>query len=199
MSVNGLKRKREIGLLAGLLLVLAVVVYVDFRPSGMPGTDAPRTVAVEPLRIPNPALHLNRLAELRKMDYTGDHRNIFSATLPPPKPSTDAKQKAAAAAAAAAAASTRKGPAEPPGLHVPLTFYGMATDPKTGQKLAFFTSGDKVLIASSGQTLLGHFRLLQIGRKTVEFEDVGTGQLATLTMTPPVTPPAAQPQSMPGQ
>ncbi len=184
-----MNRKKEVGVLVALLLALAAVVYWDLRPAGIPGDDSAKTVSIDPLHVPNPALHLGRLAELRKMDYTGDERNIFSATLPPPAPPKQVEQTAAAAAAAAAAA--RSGPSVPPALHVPLTFYGMATDPKTGQKLAFFTSGDKVLIASRGQTLLGHFRLLQIGRNTVEFEDIGSGRLATLTMTPPITPPAA--------
>ncbi len=179
-------RKREIGVLVVLMLVLLVVIYRDMRPDVMAGGGTSENIAVQPLRIPDPDLHLNRLAEIQKMDYTGNHRNIFSATPPPPPPSkTEMAKKAAAAAAAAAAAQA--GPPLPPPLQVPLTFYGMAIDPKTGQKLAFFTNGDHVYIASQGQTLLGHLRLLQIGRNTVEFEDTGSGQMATLTMTPLLT------------
>ena len=178
-----MSKRKEIGVLVALLVVLAGVLYWDLRPTVMAGPDGPQMIAVEPLSVPNPALHLGRLAEIRQMDYKGNHRNIFSATPPPPPPSVVAKQRAAKGGAAAVAA----GPRVPPPLQVPLTFYGMAIDPKTGRKLAFFTSGDHVYIASEGQTLLGHFRLRQVGNNTVEFEDVTTGRMATLTMTPLVT------------
>jgi hypothetical protein len=180
-----LSRRKEIGILVALLVLLAAVLYWDLRPAVMAGPDGPRTIAVQPLRVPNPALHLGRLAEIRQMDYKGNHRNIFSATAPPPAPPKTARKNATRAAAAAAAAAAH--PSAPAGLNVPFKFYGMAIDPKSGRKLAFFTSGDHVYIASKGQTLLGHFRLLQIGNNTVSFEDVATGQTATLTMTPPIT------------
>lgn len=180
-------RKKEIGVLLVLMLLLLVVLYRDLRPGVMAGSDTMENVAVQPLRVPDPDLHLDRLAQIQKMDYTGNHRNIFSATPPPPPPSGAAMANRAAAAAAAAAAVAHAGPPVPPQLHVPLTFYGMAIDPKTGQKLAFFTSGDHVYIASQGETLLGHFRLLQIGRNSVEFQETGSGQMATLTMTPLLT------------
>lgn len=169
------------------MLLLLVVLYRDMRPSVMAGGGATENIAVQPLRIPDPELRLNRLAAMRKMDYTGNHRNIFSATAPPPPPSKADLAKKEKAAAAAAAAAAPAGPPVPAPLHVPLTFYGMAINPKTGQKLAFFTSGDHVYIASKGQTLLGQFRLLQIGRNTVEFQDANSGRMATLTMTPLVT------------
>jgi len=176
-------RRTEISILGALLLVLAVVLYWNYRPDVMAGPYAPEAVSVQPLKVPDPSLHLDRLARIREMGYEGTHRNIFSATPPPPPPSKIAQMKQAAAAAA-----RPTGPPVPPPLQVPLTFYGMAVDPKTGKKLAFFTSGDKVEIAAAGQVLLGQFRLMKIGSNTVEVQEVSSGRTAVLTMTPPVTP-----------
>jgi hypothetical protein len=172
-------RATELKILAALLVVLAAALYWNFRPGAMDGTDAPEAVSVQPLHVPDPALHLSRLARIREMGYSGTHRNIFSSTPPPPPPSKAALLKKTRAIQQA-------GPSVPPPLQVPLTFYGMAVDPKTGRKLAFFTSGDHVYIAGQGETLLGRFRLTQIGSNTVEFQEISSGRTATLTMTPPV-------------
>ena len=177
-----MSRKTEIKILVALLAVLAVALYWNFRPDVMAGPDVPDEVAVEPLRVPDPALHLDRLAELRGMSYSGAHRNIFSAEAAPvrARAAKIAREKKPAAAVPAPAA----GPAP---LEVPLTFYGMAVDPKTGKKLGFFTSGDTVYVASEGQTLLGRFRLVKIGNNRAEFEELSSGRTAVLTMTAPVS------------
>jgi hypothetical protein len=173
-----MSRRVEIGILAALFLVLAGVVYRNFRPDAGPDSDAPDTIAAAPLKVPNPKLHLNQLARIRGLVYTGSHRNIFSATPPPPPaPPKKAVKKDKPAAVPA-------GPPVPPPLQVPLKFYGMAVDPKTGNKIAFFTNGDNVYIASPGQTLLGHFRLMNIGKDTVQIEDTLTTQTAAIPMTP---------------
>jgi hypothetical protein len=179
-----MSRRTEIGLFVVLLAVLAAAVYWNFRPASSVGADAPMAISVEPLRVKNPSLHLDRLEQLRQLSYSGSHRNIFSATPPPLPPAAAAKKTGGAAGGGAETA----GPPVPPALQVPLKFYGMAVDPKTGKKLAFFTSGDDVYIAGQGQTLLGRFRLLSIGNDTVEIEESTSGRRATLTMTPPVTP-----------
>lgn len=172
-----MSRRAEIGILVALALLLGFVVYRNFRPDAGADSDAPTTIAVQPLKIPNPALHLNRLARIRQLAYTGSHRNIFSATPPPPAPSKHAAMKDRHSAAPA-------GPSVPAALQVPLKFYGMAVDPKTGNKVAFFTDGDKVYIARPGQTLLGHFRVVTIGSDTVQIEDTSSSRMATLPMTP---------------
>ena len=48
---------------------------------------------------------------------------------------------------------------------------------------AFFNDGDDVYVIGVGETLLGRFRLMQIGNNTAEMEEVATGRTATLTMT----------------
>jgi hypothetical protein len=163
-------RRNELRILAALLVVLAAALYWNFRPGAADGSGAPEAVSVQPLRVPDPALHLDRLARIREMEYGGTHRNIFSATPAPPPPSKAAQLKKAQMVQRAVPA-----------------FYGMAVDPKTGRKLAFFTSGDHVYIATEGETLLGRFSLTEIGSNTVQFREISSGRTAVLTMTPPVT------------
>ncbi|HVB99635.1 MAG TPA: hypothetical protein VNJ12_09950 [Candidatus Dormibacteraeota bacterium] len=173
-----MSRRAEIGILVALFLVLGGVLYRNFRPPATSDSDGPADIAIHLLKVPNPALHLDQLARIRQLAYTGSHRNIFSATPPPPPVAPHAATKRDAAPA------VRAGPPGPLPLQVPLTFYGMAIDPKTGNKLAFFTNGDNVYIASPGETLLGHFRLLTIDKDTVRIEDTTTSQSAVIPMTP---------------
>ncbi len=180
-----MSRKTEIGLFTALLAVLAFVLYRNFVPTGSEGDTGPQVIAIQPLQVPNPELHLGRIARLQQMTYTGMHRNIFSDTAPPP--SVPRKGKFAEGPGGRGDSRPGAGPPAPPRLVVPLTFYGIAVDPRSGGKVAFFTSGDHVFIASQGQTLLGHFLLLQIGDKNVTIEDTGSGETTTLVMTPPVT------------
>jgi hypothetical protein len=174
-----MNRRTEIGILAALLLALGGVLYWNFRPNANADSDAPVAIAVALLKVPNPTLHLDQLARIRQLVYTGSHRNIFSATPPPP-----AAPLKAATPKRGATSLTPAGPPVPPPLQVPLKFYGMATDPGTGNTVAFFTNGDNVYIASPGQMLLGHFRLMEIGNDTVRIEDTTSSRVAVIPMTP---------------
>lgn len=171
-----MKRQTEIGILVALFLVLAFMLYRNFRPATGAALDAPGEVVVQPLHVPNPAVHLGRLARIRQVIYSGNHRNIFSAAPPPPAAPKRVVKNAPPAIPA--------GPPMPPPLQIPLKFYGVATDPASGNMLAFFTNGDKVYIASPGETLLGHFRLLSIGNDSARIEDTTTNQSGTIAMTP---------------
>ena len=65
---------------------------------------------------------------------------------------------------------------------MPATFFGYVTDARTGAKRAFFNDGDDVYVVAVGETLLGRFRLLQLGNNTAQVEETATGRTATLTM-----------------
>jgi hypothetical protein len=170
-----MSRRAQQAVLAVLLAVLAVVAYRNLRPSGATVSDLPTSIAVQPLKIENPSLHLARLDRIRKLEYKGTHRNIFVAAPLPPPPSEAKKEEA-----------KQFGPPPPPPLQVPLTFFGMETDPRSGSRRAFFSDGDDVYIAKVGQVLLKQFRVVQIGNNTTELEELSSGRRATLTMVPPV-------------
>jgi hypothetical protein len=170
-------RRTQILVLSGLAVLLMAVLYLEFRPQD----SAPAITAVngkfEPLPVENPALRLDLLDRLKKFQYEGSHRNIFSASLPPAVPAAPAVPVAPVKPIVAPL------PSGPPPLVVPATFFGYVTDARTGTRRAFFSDADDVYVVAVGETLLGRFRLLQIGNNTAEMEEVSTGRMTTLTLT----------------
>jgi hypothetical protein len=156
------------GLLTVILLLLAYVIY-GFR---QPGTAVVATSAVE-----NPALRLDLLEQLKKFQYQGTRRNIFSTA---PLPVEVVTQLAPAPANAA--------PIQLPGpapLVVTAVFFGHVTDTRSGTRRAFFSEGEEVYVLGLGEVLLSRFRLVQIGNNTAELEEMASGRRTTLTMENP--------------
>jgi hypothetical protein len=177
-------------LLAGLGVVLAATLYNSFHTSSPAGTSGvlAENSSFQPIDVEEPRLHLDRLEKLRKMQTADTHRNIFvAAPLPavvsaaqlamkPPEPFVGPKP-----------------PPPPPPLQVPAEFFGYATRHNSGKKVAFFTSGDDVLVVPEGDAFLGRFRLVRINNDTAEIEELGTGRRTTVAMVqPPGEPAGAQ-------
>lgn len=172
-----MNRRMQILLLVGLVAVLGVVAYTQFHSTDYAAPTVPAfNSAFSPLPVENPALRLDLLDRLKKFEYQGSHRNIFSAALPPPPPPS------APVSATAPKPAAPPPPSGPPPLVVPATFFGYVTDARTGAKRAFFNDGDDVYVVAVGETLLGRFRLLQLGNNTAQVEETATGRTATLTM-----------------
>jgi hypothetical protein len=163
------------------LLIVGGLMYLWNRNSvsGIPGVSSV-SAGFQPLNVQDPELRLDMLDKIRKLEYAGAHRNIFSATpLPPP---------AAVAEAAAAAARRNVGPVQPPPPpppSVPATFFGFVSNPTGANRLGFFQAGDDVYVVGEGSLLLTNFRLLKIGNDTAEFEEISTGRKASLAITQP--------------
>jgi len=119
------------------------------------------------------------LERLKKLQYQGSHRNIFSSVAPPPVSAVPPPGIAPPPITAPV------GPSGTAPLVVPATFYGFVTDAQTGMRRAFFMEGENVYIIAVGEMLLGHYRLVQIGNSSVELEETSTGRRATLTMEEP--------------
>jgi hypothetical protein len=173
-------KRTQIYVLGGLIALLLVVLYFyEFKSSGpgLSGVLAADT-KFEPLDVQEPSLRLDQLERLRKLEYSGSHRNIFVAGAPPlPKP---------VAGEAAAVAQRPIGPQPPPPLQVPAEFFGYAAQTKSGKRVAFFTSGDDVLVVAEGDRFLNAFRLVHIGNESAEVEEISSGRHA---MVPLVQPP----------
>lgn len=176
---NMSKQQKRIVLLAVLGLLFFYIVYRSNRPPEIAAVVSSADEKFRPIAVENPALKLELLERLKKLQYQGSHRNIFSSVAPPavsavpPPPSTPALPVAPAA------------PSGPAPLVVPATFYGFVTDAQSGMRKAFFLEGENVYVIAVGETLLGRFRLMQIGNSSVELEEIGTGRRATLTMEEP--------------
>jgi hypothetical protein len=176
-----MKRRNQIAsaLLISVLLLLVYVIYSNSRPVAV--VVAPGTVqSFVPLAVENPALRVDLLQELKKFQYQGPRRNIFTtAPLPPPVPVQQASP-----------VPVISGPASipgPPPLVVPATFFGRVTDKRSGASRAFFSSGDDVFVLGLGETLMNRFRLVQIGDNTAEMEEIASGRRTTLTMERPAS------------
>jgi hypothetical protein len=171
-----MSRRIQILLLAVLVLLLSYEAYRNFWPSDVASAVAVPTQRFVPLSVTDPSLRFDLLDRLKKFQYQGSQRNIFSATAPPPPAPAASQVKSTAFAA----------PAGPPPLVVPAKFFGYVTDARTGARRAFFSEGDDVYILGVGEVLLDRFRLLQIGNDTVQVEEIASGRRTTLTMQEPI-------------
>jgi hypothetical protein len=165
-----------------VLIVVAGLMYFWNRNSGagIPGVASVANTGFQPLNVDDPGLRLDLLKKIHELEYSGAHRNIFSAVALPPEPS---------AAQKAAEARRSQGPVlppPPPPPSVPATFFGYVSNPGGANRLGFFQSGEDVYVVGEGSLLLSNFRLLKIGNDTAEFEEVSTGRKASLAMTQPV-------------
>jgi hypothetical protein len=169
-----------------LLVILAgagVFAYFETRGNSAGPAQSSALGGYTPIEVENPSLRLDLLEGLRKVEYTGRHRNIFSEIAPPPvlTPAEVAKRDAEMHSAVVA------GPPPVAPVMVDLKFYGYVDDPKTGNRRAFFTNGDDVFIAGVGDTLENRLRVVHIGNDSVELEEISSQRHTTLTIEPDVT------------
>jgi hypothetical protein len=171
-------RQKRVTLLAVLGVVLLYALYRSNRGPEIAPVVSSADEKFRPIAVENPALKLELLDRLKKLQYQGSHRNIFSSVAPPPP-------SAAPPSAAVAPPPVVPVPSGPAPLVIPAMFYGFVTDVQTGMRRAFFMEGENVYIIGVGETLLGRYRLVQIGNSSVELEEISTGRHATLTMEEP--------------
>lgn len=172
-----MSRRTELYIFAGLMVLVAYSGYYYFsshnQVATVPGVFAANT-KFQPLDVQEPRLHVDLLARIRKTEYSGSHRNIFSATAPPPVEKS-----------AREASSSFVGPhpaPPPPPVQIPAQFFGYAWRPHSDKRVAFFTSGDDVLIVHEGDTFLGRFRLDHIGNDSADVEEISSGRHATVPL-----------------
>jgi len=138
----------------GTLVVLLLLVYFFNRSSSGNAPAAAPDAKFEPLKVEDPALRVYELDTVRKAEYKGADHNIFVYGPPRPSPAEVAKK--------VAEENRHKvyGPPPPPPippLVVPATFFGYATNPKTMNRLAFFSTPDDVFIVGEGGMLMNRF------------------------------------------
>jgi len=171
-----MSRRHRMIVLLGLLVILPAAYWLNTRSPGIPGVLASDT-KFKPLDIQEPQLRLDLLAELNKLEYTGAHRNIFVEE-PLPSPMTPA-QKAKESARRFVGPML---PPPPPPLSVPVQFFGYESLPGSGRRIAFFKSGDDVLVVAEGDTFLTGFRLVHIGNDSADVEEISSGRRATVQL-----------------
>jgi hypothetical protein len=177
-----MSQRAQIYVLFGLMALLAFVVYYyEFGHSSVPGISGvlAADTKFEPLDVQEPSLRIDELDRLRKLAPSSSHRNIFVAAPPPPPQPTPAQ------VAAARPPVGPQLPPPPPPLQVPAEFFGYASQPASGKRVAFFTSGDDVLVVPEGDKFLNSYRLVHVGNESVDVEEISSGRHQTMPLVQP--------------
>ena len=166
------KTRRQLGLLAGLLVLLLVVLAYNrdgdpvsattpapVRASG-PGR-ASRAVDVELVR-------LDALTRARPEPQAGTRNPFrFGASAPPvSEPSMTTRPRTGAAAAPTLAPPVPMGPPPPP--PITLKFIGVVEHAPSRMKLAVLSDGRNIFYGKQGDTIEGRYRIERIGVESIE-------------------------------
>jgi hypothetical protein len=170
-------QKNQVILLGALVVIMAVVWYLNRATS----TTAPGNVAsfqkYELLAVENPQLHRDKMEAAQKTEYHSLGRNPFSEIAPPTE-----QQKVKTVASHTPVGPPVLPPPPPPTLPGNMKFFGYGTIPNGTLRRAFLSDGDEVYIVGEGDTLLGRFRIVKINNGNLEFEEIATGRRNTVTL-----------------
>jgi hypothetical protein len=200
----GLENKRQVYLAAALFSVVALIggweLYTSFagpstpRPVPQVATPvkataaAPATLAATQATAPSaqkldnigidPSLHMDKLAQSENIEYEGTGRNIFSAESAPVKIPVPA-------ASARPTVPVATGPPPPPPVPKPpaidLKYFGYSQ--KSDKSfVAYFTHGEDVFVAKSGEIVDRRYKVGTIKANSVEVTDLSYNNTQTLSL-----------------
>ncbi|MGA9249876.1 MAG: hypothetical protein WBV87_16640 [Candidatus Acidiferrales bacterium] len=176
-----MSKQTQIYVLIALVLLAAYVFYAERSTGpGISGVLASDTT-FRPLDVEEPHLRLDLLDKIKKLDYSGSHRNIFIFGPPPPPPKSPEQ-----IARDNYRAQGPHQPPPPPPVTVPAQLFGSALMSKTGKRVAFFLNGDEVLVVQEGSEFLNRYRLDKIGNDSADVEETSSGRHAIVQMVQPV-------------
>jgi hypothetical protein len=138
------------------------------------GRAAKKVVSLESL---DPTLHPELMAGAESLEYAGDGRNIFSMNSAPaeiPKPVNNGRNDTAQAAP-----PTPQGPPPPPPID--LTFFGY--EAAGNVKKAFILHGDDVFIATEGEVVDHHYKVVKIDKLSIQVTDLLYNNTQTLQLS----------------
>jgi len=148
------------------------------RPSPAPAPAATRrgrpdeSLSQEQLAALDPTLREDLLERSRQIEYTGSSRNIFQPYTPPPPPPPPAPPAPPPPPTPVADPASQPGPPPtPPPPPISLKFYGVAAPPGSGEKKAFLSDGDEIIIAKEGEVVSTFYKVTRIGVNSIELED----------------------------
>jgi hypothetical protein len=173
-------KRTQIYVLAALLLIAAFAYFASRTQN--PGAEdvLASDTTFHPLNVQEPHLRLDLLDKIKKQEYSGSHRNIFTFGPPPPPPRT-----AAEIAREKYSPIGPQRPPPPPPVSVPAQFFGFASMPRSGKRVAFFLDGEDVLVVEEGSVFMNRYRLDKIGNDSADVEETSSGRHATVQMVQP--------------
>ena len=172
-----MSRRNQIIVLGLLFAVLGYRLYLTFAPSENSGTVSTVNGQFAPVDVDNPALRIDILQRFLSLEYEGVHRNIFSATLPPP-PAPLKPQSVINAPVV---------PAAPPPLTIDARYFGYVSDTAGNHRRALFAANntEDVFIAGEGETILGRYRVVRLTSTSADLEEISSGRRAMLMLEQP--------------
>ncbi len=123
----------------------------------------------------DPTLHPEVMAAAESLVYTGNGRNIFSASAAPV-----VIEKPIASARPGARSATPAVYTPPPPPPIDLKFFGTAT--YGGQRKAFLLHGDDIFIAGPGEIVDRRYRIVNILLNSIEVEDMPNNDKQSLPL-----------------
>lgn len=201
----GFEDRKKLAIFSVLLLVMlgAVVYFVKsvFVGGGPPPTaatspsaEAPQSVSVAAQqrstrsgsqghaaqKVPglaslDPTLHPELMAGAESLDYTGSGRNIFSMNSAPP----EIEKVHGPVRPTEVVQNVPTGPPPPPPID--LKFFGYEAE--GGARKAFLLHGDDVFIASEGDVVDHHYKVVKINPLSIQVTDLLYNNTQTLPLT----------------
>ncbi|MGA7522586.1 MAG: hypothetical protein WBW84_08885 [Acidobacteriaceae bacterium] len=190
---TGLDNKRNVTIMA-ILLVVLIATSVYFVRSVFVGggttavTPAPAASAqpapgpggehaaqkIPSLAKLDPTLHPEVMAGAESLEYTGSGRNIFSMNSAPVK-----IEKPIGPVRPTEQTEIAKGPPPPPPID--LKFFGYEAE--GGAKKAFLLHNDDVFIASEGDVVDHHYKIVKINPLSIQVTDLLYNNTQTLPLS----------------
>ena len=166
------RAKIETMVLAALMVTAATIWYFYAHPELGSARASSVLVDYKAMAVESPRIHRDRVQASKNTEYGSTVRDIFSRVLPPPPPPAEIVRVPQPGDSDFVAAI----PPPPPPPELPLKFFGSGAVMEGSSPRAFLTNGDSVYVAAEGDTLLGRFRIIKIGRANLEFEEISTGR-----------------------
>ncbi len=141
------------------------------RPRGSKGKDAGENL--------DPSLRTPALKSVESEEYQGSGRNIFEyAQARPVQP----RPTVPGCAPHCPPPAPTPRPTPPPPPPIPLKFYGFASRPGEPARI-FLAEGEDIFIAGEGDIVNRHYKVMHIGKTSVEIEDVMNNNRQTIPLT----------------
>ena len=196
----GFENKRQVYIVVALFSVIVLAggweLYGAFAtPSTPHAAPVPAVAKVTPVAAPGPAaagpsaqklsnagidptLHLDKLAQSEDVEYGGSGRNIFSAESAPVAIPTPVKT-ARAVAPGPVVPQVPQVP-RPPAIELKYFGYSMANDKSLK---AFFTRGDDIFMAKTGDIVDRRYKVGAIKAGSVEVTDLSYNNTQTISVS----------------